>query len=295
MANKRRPQDLEARRPKIHNQEVSDYYYHTNVDYFLAWTDPSNLAFHFGYQDGRPLTHDESLLRANEALADAATITPGERVLDAGCGLGGTSFWLAANRGVLTTGIALGVDQVDRARREANRRHLSHSCKFLVADFQCMPFADACFDVVWAQESLCHALKKSDFFGEAYRILRPGGRLVIADFFLRSQIVATADIVVLKEWLDGWKIPFLWTAAQHSNAAKNVGFRKISINDVTRCTYRSHLRLYNLAMLAMPIAIVLNEIGARNAIQYGNVLSSIQQFRALRSDCWFYAILTAQK
>jgi tocopherol O-methyltransferase len=196
---------------------------------------------------------------------------------------------------VSTTGIALGVDQVERATREADRRHLSQSCKFLVADFQCMPFADSCFDVVWAQESLCHALTKADFFHEAYRVLRPGGRLVIADFFLRSQVIAPADLLILKEWLCGWKIPCLWTAAQHANAAKNAGFWKISIEDVTRCTYQSHLRLYKMAVLAMPIAIVLDRIGARNAIQYANVLSSLQQFRALRSDCWFYAILTAQR
>jgi hypothetical protein len=48
--------DLRARQHNDHNKEVSDYYYHTWMDYFLAWTDPKNLALHFGYQDGTPLS-----------------------------------------------------------------------------------------------------------------------------------------------------------------------------------------------------------------------------------------------
>jgi tocopherol O-methyltransferase len=278
-----------------HNQLVSDYYSQTLVDYFLAWTNPKNLALHFGYQDGAPLSHSESLSYGNKVLADTVAIMPGERVLDAGCGLGGSSFWLARHRGVATTGIALGLDQVMWARREAMRRGLFKRCRFLVADFQCLPFGDECFDVVWAQESLCHALAKLTFFKEAYRVLPRGGRIVVADFFLRSQILKASDRIVVKEWLDGWKIPFLWTAAQHSNAARSAGFSNVSISDVTRCTFRSHLNLYQKAVLALPLAVILERVGVRNSVQHGNVIAALRQYQALRSNCWYYAILSASK
>ena len=278
-----------------HNKEVSDYYSHTWLDYFSVWMSQENLALHFGYQDGNQLSHSESLSNSNRVLADTVGIMPGERVLDAGCGVGGSSLWLAANREVTTTGVALGLDQVVLARREAERRRLTGKCKFLVADFQCLPFPDRCFDVVWAQESLCHSSAKSVFFKEAYRVLRRDGRIIVADFFLRSQNIGPSNRVVLKEWLDGWKIPSLWTAAQHSNAARSAGFSCISVKDVTRCTACSHRRLYNLAVLALPIAVTLEQAGMRNAMQHGNVIASLQQYRALKSNCWFYVIFSARK
>ncbi len=283
-----------ATRPH-HNLEVRDYYTNTWLDYFLVWTNGDNLALHFGYQDGSPLSHSASLFNANKALADAIALIPGERVLDAGCGLGGSSFWLAERRGAVTTGIALGIDQVFSAKREAKRRGLSKLTSFAVADFQHLPFANAAFDVVWTQESLCHAPDKAAFFEEAYRVLRRGGRIVIADFFLRSRTMSSASHAVLQGWLEGWKIPHLWTPAEHSNAAKSSGFSNVLVRDVTRCTSRSHRRLQNLATLALPLAVLLERVGIRNGVQHGNVIASLQQYQALRSDTWFYAILSAQK
>jgi tocopherol O-methyltransferase len=278
-----------------HNDEVVSYYRDTWIDYFLVWMNSDNLALHFGYQDRKGVPHSASLSNANKALADAIDIKSGERVLDAGCGLGGSSFWLATYRGAITTGIALGLNQVLSARREAERRHLTGLTSFLVADFERLPFSDGFFDVVWAQESLCHSSAKSDFFKEAHRVLRRGGRIVVSDFFLRLQSISPASEAIVREWLDGWKIPFLWTAAQHSNAAKSAGFSNVLIKDVTRCTLYSHRRLYNLAILAHPVAVVLERIGIRNGLQHGNVIAALRQYQALRFDCWFYAILSAQK
>lgn len=295
MVETARLRDLSTKQRLNHNKEVSDYYYQTWIDYFLAWRNSNNLALHFGYQDGARLSHSQSLSHANKVLADTIGIRPGERVLDAGCGLGGSSFWLATHRSVTTTGIALGFDQVASAEREARHLCLSERCRFLVADFQCLPFADAYFHVVWAQESLCHSFAKSDFFKEAYRVLQPGGRIVIADFFLRSQTISPSNRAVLREWLDGWKIPSLWTAAEHCKAAACSGFSRVSVQDVTTHTFRSHRRLYKMAILALPIAVILKRVGMRTSIQHGNVIAALRQYQALRSNTWFYAILSAHK
>ena len=103
-----------------HNKDVSDYYSQTWMDYLLAWINLENLALHFGYQDETSLSHSRSLSHANMVLADRIGIRPGERVLDSGCGLGGSSFWLATNRGATTTGIALGLDQIVWATGQAD-------------------------------------------------------------------------------------------------------------------------------------------------------------------------------
>jgi tocopherol O-methyltransferase len=277
------------------NRGVSEYYRNTVGDYFAFWMDRSNPALHFGYHESAGISHLNSLSQANRMLADAVAIAPGERVLDAGCGLGGSSFWLAANRGTEVTGIALGLDQIVWARGEASRRHLSDACTFLVADFLSLPFPDRHFDVVWAQESLCHACDKAAFFQDAYRVLQSGGRIVVADFFLRTESLSNACRVLLEEWLEGWKVPGLWTAAQHANAAKSVGFVDVTLSDVTSRTISSHRRLYNRAIRSLPFAVLMQAAGMRNSMQHGNVISALRQYEALRNNCWFYGILSARK
>ena len=276
-------------------EEVSEYYRHTWIDYVLVWSNSTNLALHFGYYDRETPNHAESLSNANEVLANKIGLNQGEHVLDAGCGVGGTSFWLAEHRGATTTGIALGRDQIELAVGEASRRCLSDKCTFVNANFEHLPFPAKSFDVVWAQESLCHSADKGAFFKEAYRVLRPGGRIVIADFFLRSAAIDADKQTIIREWLEGWKIPMLWTAAQHINAASSAQFSNVAVSDVSAHTMRSHLRLYQLAVLAMPLAAFLKRTQMRSNLQNGNVIAALRQYQALQLDCWFYGILTADK
>jgi cyclopropane fatty-acyl-phospholipid synthase-like methyltransferase len=250
---------------------------------------------HFGYQKDRTTDHSASLINAIENLAEIAEVRAGDRVLDAGCGIGGSSLWLARERNARAVGIALGIDQVNAARRSAKRTALSAKARFLVADFTALPFPAMSFDVVWAQESLCHANDKHAFFEEAARVLARGGRIVVADFMLRRPSVDAENKRLLEDWFDGWAMPGLWTAAEHVNAAKAAGLRSILIHDITRYTLPSHRRLYERARWAMPIASLLQATGLRNTVQDGNIVASLRQYQTLRRDCWFYAILSARK
>jgi tocopherol O-methyltransferase len=280
---------------KVTNHDIRSYYTHAAIDYWAAWLNRRNLAMHFGYQEDNAMGHSASLTNATEVLADIAEVSTGDRVLDAGCGLGGTSMWLARRRRARVTGIALGADQVGSARDEAVRRAVSHGTQFLVADFTVLPFVEKTFDVVWAQESLCHAADKAAFFGEAARVLASNGRLVIADFMLTRRSISGPDQKLLDEWFDGWKLPDLWTAGQHANAAHAAGLSDIRIQDVTRCTLPSHRRLYQRARRALPLALLLRLIGVRDRLQNGNFVGALRQYETLRKDCWFYGIMSARK
>jgi tocopherol O-methyltransferase len=276
-------------------EQIRSYYSQTSIDYWTAWLNGENLSMHFGYQETSATSHATSLTRSIEVLSEIAEISSGDQVLDAGCGIGGSSLWLAKEKQARVVGIALGPDQIDAARREAKRRGCSAKAQFLVADFTRLPFAAESFDVVWAQESLCHANEKAAFFNEAARVLAPGGRVVVSDFMLRRASVSPEDRLLLEEWLDGWALPELWTAAQHANAARTAGLRDISINDITNFTLPSHRRLYQRAQWALPVAKLLRLTGFRDSVQEGNFVASLRQYQTLRRNCWFYAILSARK
>ncbi len=280
---------------KITNADVRAYYSSTLVDYENVWLNDDNLAMHFGYQENPRTGHEASLLKANEVIAELANIGKGDRVLDAGCGLGGGSLWLAKQKGARVTGIALGMDQIRAARREAKRRSLAARAKFIVADFTQLPFGRNSFDVVWAHESLCHTHDKLTFFQEVARVLVPNGRVVVADFMLRQHQQSKNDSTLLKQWFDGWRLADLWTAAQHADAAKGAKLCDLCIHDFTPYTISSHRRLYQRARRSFPIEAILRIAGMRPPMLHANFIAALRQYQTLRKCLWFYGVLSARK
>ena len=106
------------------------------------------------------------------------------KILDVGCGIGGTSRYLERSIGdkATVTGITLSPNQVERATSLAKDRGINN-VNFQVMDALNMDFPDNSFDVVWACESGEHMPDKKRYVDEMARVLKPGGRIVIATWY----------------------------------------------------------------------------------------------------------------
>jgi SAM-dependent methyltransferase len=143
------------------------------------------LAEHLGYP---PALLDAIPARAVASFAGVghhlglAALAPGEAVLDLGSGSGTDVFCAAVQVG--PSGRAVGVDftpeQVDKARRLRDDGRFAH-VDFVAGRIDELPFGDGTFDVVISNGVINLSVVKSRVFAEAARVLRPGGRLVIAD------------------------------------------------------------------------------------------------------------------
>jgi tocopherol O-methyltransferase len=215
--------------------------------------------------------------------------------LDCGCGLGGTSIWLAKERDADVTGVDLLDRHVERAQREATRVQVSAKTRFVVGDFTATRLAGESFDVVLAQETLCHVERKERFYQEAHRLLAVGGTIIIAEYMRLGRIHAAHEEHMMREWCDGWIMPDLLTAQEHCEAARAAGFSSIEISDSTARVSASLERLYRKALYSFPIHRLLRSVGLRTDAQHGNITAARLQFELLKRGAWFYGLLRARK
>jgi tocopherol O-methyltransferase len=127
---------------------------------------------------------EELLSWAGYTETDSAT-NP-KTIIDVGCGIGGSSLYLAQKFDANVTGITLSPVQANRATDRAKNVGLQEQVQFQVANALEMPFPDNQFDLVWSLESGEHMPDKTQFLAECYRVLRPGGKLILATWCHRS-------------------------------------------------------------------------------------------------------------
>jgi tocopherol O-methyltransferase len=114
-----------------------------------------------------------------EELLKWTGVQQAENILDVGCGIGGSSLYLAEKFNARATGITLSPVQAARATERAREARLDARTQFQVTDAQATPFADNSFDLVWSLESGEHMPDKTKFMQECYRVLKPGGTLIM--------------------------------------------------------------------------------------------------------------------
>lgn len=116
--------------------------------------------------------------------AGAETAT---RVVDVGCGIGGSSRHIARKfPGCKTEGITLSPYQAGRGNELAVEQGLADRCNFQVADALDMPFQDNAFDLIWSLESGEHMPDKKQFINEIFRVCEPGGRIIVVTWCHRD-------------------------------------------------------------------------------------------------------------
>lgn len=126
---------------------------------------------------------DEEVARILQSVA-----VEGAMVLDVGCGMGGASITLARDHGVKqVTGIDLDAGLLDRARELVDRAGLQDCVDLVRVEPGPLPFEDASFDLVYLTAVSCHIQDLVPFLAEIGRVIRPGGRLVGGEWFIRQE------------------------------------------------------------------------------------------------------------
>lgn len=213
---------------------VTDYYDYSQWLYRLFYYNRESLGMHFGFWDEATETNDQAVLNVNQALIEAVKITKKDRVLDAGCGVGGTAIYVAQKTGAHVTGITLSKRQVNLAQKHALQRSVEQLTTFKQMDYTATDFADRSFDVIYGLESICYADPPTRFTKEAYRLLKPGGRLVIADGYMSRLTKNASEAAIIRNFKEGFALSHFGTPATMTQALKQAGFKQVTVVDKTQ-------------------------------------------------------------
>jgi SAM-dependent methyltransferase len=168
-------------------------------------------------------------LVAAEARSGAVAPEDGMlRVLDIGCGVGGSLLFLADAVDVPLSGIGVTISprQADIARRQARIRGLSSQCVFIAADFARLTGLPL-FHLAFAIESFVHFTEPAEFFAAAARAIAPGGRLIVIDDFLSREHHSPRERRRVDAFRHGWLLPSLCTVRQAVQSGAESGMRLV--------------------------------------------------------------------
>jgi SAM-dependent methyltransferase len=168
----------------------------------------TSRAMHVGLYHGPADDPEQARLRLDEHVADAAGLGAAPaRLLDAGCGIGGTALHLCRRHPALrVTGVNLCPEQVWLGRQLVDAAGLRDRVLLLPRDYRDTGLPAESFDVVLAIDSLTHCDDRPAFAQEAHRVLRPGGCLVLADTFHSARPFTSLEARCYEGLLEGFAL-----------------------------------------------------------------------------------------
>lgn len=281
--------------PNEYHKRIVEYYQASENAYKDAWDLNNSLAIHYGYWDKKVKSFSQSLTRMNEVMTEAAGINQSAKILDAGCGVGGSSIFLAKIFDCKVTGITISESQVQKCIANGKQKGVEQLVDFEVMDFCKTNFPSESFDVVWGCESICYAEDKERFIKEAFRLLKPGGRLAIADGFVST--FENNNHPLIRQWLDGWQVNYLETRQRFCQFMQQAGFTDISYTDISTFTAHSSRRLYKFYFLASLYLWWKKLTSSRRPteMQKKNIKACKYQYYGMKKGLWQYGLIVGTK
>lgn len=193
------------------------------------------------FQAGR-IAAGTTMRESNVWLARAAGLAPGQRVLDAGCGVCGPAIDIAREiAGLRVVGITLVACQAAAAEGLISQAGLSERVRVVRGDYQALPFGEGTFDAVLFLESIGYAANLGALFDAVRRVLKPGGTLYVKDVFRRATLWSDQERQELAEFDRAYaqRTPALEEGVEAAIAA---GFADVRTRDLTGIVSTAHAR-----------------------------------------------------
>jgi len=224
------------------------YWYeeHWEPGFIKWWKGYETLALHDGLHEKGVRSFKDALLNMNDFVAKLLGLEKDREmiILDAGCGVGGTSIYLGNKfPRAKFIGITISRKQVELAKRFARERNFNKNTSFFVMDYMKTAFPRNYFDDIFALESISYAPYKRGFVKEMHRILKPGGKLVVICPAMRKEKINPVLEKIYRWYHDGRGNPYSFPVLSRLlEYLKGNGFMNIKVKDLSKNIVWSEVR-----------------------------------------------------
>lgn len=220
-------------------ERVIEFYEEAGKDY-LHWSKGFNMHLGFYRRGLNPFDREKMLEQMNLEIAARLQIDSIDKafLVDLGCGAGAIARSVAKNYpDSIIKGVTLAPSQVETAAKLNASENLHERIEILKADYTALPFADGAADGVWAVESACYAegAGKENLAREMARVLKTGGRFVVADCFVKQPekkfnfLIERCYRAVCRNWV----LPEMPALDCFVAALERQGFQDIIVEDIS--------------------------------------------------------------
>lgn len=268
--------------------KVIQLYKKQSLIHRLFWSD-RNL--HHGIYEKKTDSFRKALDNTNKLACSLLSLDKKDKVLDIGCGFGGTCRYMAKRYGAKVTGINLSPSHHKIA--EKNIKKLS-TVKLLKKDMDDMQFKPRSFNKVIAIESMCYTKDKSRLLKNIFKILEKKGKIVVIDRFI-NKLGNKQDKELYSNFLTKGSDDNLTQIKIFKKYMKDSGFRDIKTYDITKKIKRTIKRLNRLGKIANPLFLILFKIGIVSKTEYEHIYSCLIEKKLFEKDILRYVAITAKK
>lgn len=271
--------------PTVRKETVQGHYDLSTLFYWIFW----GRHIHHGYwnADESPAVAQQQLI---DQLAGLLGVQAGDRVLDIGCGMGGSSIDLA-RRGCEVVGVTISPFQRRWASTAARLGRVGRRTRFITADVEQVDLPAAGFDVAWSIECTEHLFDKPRLFQRIAGWLRPAGRVGVCAWLAGPESQHAGGRELVYRVCDDFFCPSLGTAAEYADWMRGAGLVDVQVHDWTehvlrtweiclRRTRRSGVRL-------------LARVVDRDTVRFLDAFETILQ--AYRTGAMQYGCITARR
>ncbi len=208
--------------PGIEKKVIQNHYDVSTLFYRLLW----GPHIHHGLWEGEESAR-VAALQLTKRLALLARIQRGERVYDIGCGMGGSSIYLAKEFGCDVTGVTISPVQKKWAHFSAAMGRLQPRPNFLCQDAENLRLDPETLDVLWSIECTEHLFDKEEFFRRSGTWLRKGGRVALCAWLAGDNESDPATQQQVLKVCEGMFCPSLGTAADYDRWLVQAGLERV--------------------------------------------------------------------
>lgn len=267
----------------MNKTKVKEHYDFLSPYYLRLWGDH----IHHGYWIQGDESKEEAEINLVKLLIEKSGIREDAKILDVGCGVGGSSIYLTKNLGAKLTGITLSSVQVDIANRNANENGVN--VEFVQCDAENFHRQNE-YDAIWSIEAISHFDNQETFFANIAESVKKAGIIAVIDWF-KAENLSSADV---EKYIDpirkGMLTPNMKTMSDYKLYLENAGFVVTNFVDISSNVSKTW---------DISLKIIRNPRLWLIAIMHGkDFINFLRSFRAMRngfkSKKFVYGLITAE-